>query len=112
MKEKRRRDVDKYLLLLGNYSIRSTDPVAVQHLSSSSSPSSTPSICVIRSENMKRGGGEKRRSRREEAGRTRMRLRKGSNLVMLKTSIHVSNMLLLIHSFVCCITHLSIEGGR
>ena len=33
---KKGRDVDKYLMLLGNYSVRSTDPMAVPHLSSSS----------------------------------------------------------------------------
>ena len=47
--------------------------------------------------------------RREEAGRTRMRWRKGSNLVMLKTSIHVSN---AVDPFVCCISQLSIEVGE
>ena len=41
----------------------------------------------------KRREGQKRR--REEAGRTRMRL-KWSNLVMLKTSLHVSNVLLIL----------------
>ena len=91
MKENRGRDVDKYLLLLGIYSLRSTDPLPVPDLSSSSL-SSTPSIHVVRSENVKRRGEEERR---DEAGSTRIRLRKGSNLAMTKTSLHVSNVLLI-----------------
>ena len=61
----------KYLSLLGNYSLRSTDPLAAPHLASSS-PSSAPSICVVRSENMKRRGeeerieGQKRRRRKKK----------------------------------------------
>ena len=65
MKGKRGRDVGKYLLLLGNYSLRSTDHLAVPYLSSSS-PSSTPSICVVRSENMKRRGGERKLEDRKQ----------------------------------------------
>ena len=119
MKEKRgwrrredeRKSCWKIPYAVGIYSLRSTDPLADPHLSSSSLPA-TPSIHVVRSENVKRRGEERRREvnvRREEAGRTRMRWRKGSNLVMLKTSIHVSN---AVDPFVCCISHLSIEVGE
>ena len=57
MEEKRGRAVDKYLLLLGNYSLRSTDPLAVLSLSLSS----TPSIYVRLESTRRRGGEEERR---------------------------------------------------
>ena len=102
MKEKRGRAVDTYLLLVGNYSLRSTDHLAVPHLSSLSS---APSICVVRSENMKRRGAEKRR---EEKSEEKKEEEKNEIEEGIKPG-HVEDIppcfQCVVDSFVCCISH-------
>ena len=114
MKEKRGRAVDKYLPLLGNYNLKEHGPsgssTSLHHHHHHHHPQHLQFVLL----DQRIWRGEERRAevkvRREEAGRTRMRLRKGSNLAMMKTSLHVSNC--VVDSFVCCISHLSIEWGE
>ena len=102
-KKERGRVIETYLLLLGNYSIRSTDPLAVPYLSSSS----TPSICAVRSQNIKRrGGGEERRRSRKNKNKNEIEGRVKPD--------HAEDILpcfqCVVDSFACCISHLSVAG--
>ena len=59
----------------------------------------------------KRGGGEVK-VRSEEAGRTRMRLKEGIKPSCDEDIHPCSQCVVVVDSFVCCISHLSIEGGE